>query len=149
MAPQESLPPTRGRPKIKTTTVTLVGGFLLLLFIGYAFLSKLGPTPTTQRVGDLRVSLYPTLTGPLRVGENNVEVKVTDASGQPVSDAKVTLRYRMAQMGKETQTPTRVAGLGLYQTSLYLPMSGSWEVAVQIQRGGEQLGTALFAFQVP
>lgn len=99
-----------------------------------------------QRVGDLQVALYTTLTGAPRVGENQFEVKLTDLADQPVSDAVVTLQYRMRQMGGSTQAPARAAGLGLYQATLHFPTAGTWDVEVHIERGGKEMGSALFPF---
>ncbi len=146
---KEQQQPVGTLSRTKTTLITLVGGGILLLLIGSAFWSKLSPPPNRQRVGDLTVFLYTTLTGAPQVGENQFEVKLTDLENQPVSDAVVTLQYGMRQMGGGTRAPSRAAGLGLYQTTLYFPMAGTWDVEVRIQRAGKQVGSALFTFTLP
>ena len=94
----------------------------------YSFLSELAPPPATQRAGDLEISLYPTLTGRPRVGDNQFEVKLRARQGQPVSqaEAEVEVAYSMGGMGHRRRVATRPEGHGIFSTVLSFTIAGTW-----------------------
>jgi RND family efflux transporter MFP subunit len=84
---------------------------------------------------------------PPRPGENAFEVKVTDISGQPVTDAGVSVTFSMPAMPsmsmpamKSAATLTH-AGDGVYRGNGQVVMAGRWDVTVSVTRAGQRLGT--------
>lgn len=74
------------------------------------------------------------------VGNNNVAVSVRDAAGKAVTDAKVTVDYSMPAMpGMPPMNYKANAALSgsEYKAVMNLSMSGAWNVAVKISRGGK------------
>ena len=132
---QETESPKRRRP----SRGALVGLALAAIAVGwliYAFLGELAPPPATQRVGDLEISLYSTLTGRPRVGQNQFEVKLRDPQGQPVSQAEVEVAYSMGGMGHGSWMATRPEGYGIFSTVLSFSMPGTWNAEVMVRRPG-------------
>lgn len=115
----------------------------------YAFLTSV-TAPLVRETGDLKIYLYPTLTGVPRVGDNNFEVKVLDREGRPVDGASVNVRYTMTGMsGMEARTlGARAVTQGIYETTLSLSMAGTWEVGVTVERPGVAPVTVSFPVQV-
>lgn len=74
------------------------------------------------------------------VGDNNVTVKVKDATGKYVTDAKVKVEYSMPAMpgmpAMNYKTDAELKG-NEYKAKMNLSMSGAWNVAVKITRGGK------------
>lgn len=72
--------------------------------------------------------------------DNNVAVVVKDASGNIVKEAKVKVEYSMPAMPgmppMNYKTDAVLAG-DEYKATLGLSMSGSWNIAVKITRGGK------------
>lgn len=110
---------------------------IAVVWIVYAFLGELAQPPATQRVDNLEVSLYSTLTGRPRVGDNQFEVKLHNRQGVPVSQAVVEVAYRMGGMGHANRMATRAEGFGIFSTSLSFPMAGTWNVEVLVRRPGQ------------
>jgi YtkA-like len=109
---------------------------IAVMWLVYVFLGELASPPATQRAGDLEVSLYPTLTGRPRVGDNQFEVKLGERQGQPVSQAAVEVAYGMGRMGDENRMATRPEGYGMFSTVLSFPQPGTWNVEVFVGRPG-------------
>lgn len=107
---------------------------IVVAWIIYAFWSQLAPPPATQRVDDLEISLYSTLTGRPRVGDNQFEVKLLHRQGQPVSQAEVDVAYSMVGMAHGRRMATRPEGYGVFSTVLSFPMPGTWNVKVIVRR---------------
>ena len=88
---------------------------------------------------------------PPRTGENTFEVAVRDASGQPISDADVSVTFFMPAMPTMNMPAMRdaaklpSAGGGIYRGSGQVIMAGRWDVTVDVSRGGQRLGTRQFA----
>jgi len=73
-------------------------------------------------------------------GDNNVTIEITDASGKPVTDAKVALECSMPPMpGMPPHSGHTAAELkgNKYTATMELVMRGSWNIAVKITRGGK------------
>lgn len=88
---------------------------------------------------------------PPRTGENTFEVMVKDASGQPISDADVSVTFFMPAMPTMNMPAMRnsaklpPAGGGMYRGSGQVIMGGRWDVTVDVSRGGQRLGSRQFA----
>ena len=74
------------------------------------------------------------------VGDNNIEIGIKDTSGKYVTDAKVRVEYSMSAMpGMPAMNYKTDAVLKNYKhrATMNLSMSGSWDIAVKITRGGK------------
>ena len=87
---------------------------------------------------------------PPTTGENVFEVTVKDRSGQPVSDADVSVQLfmpamptmNMPAMRNEVKLPH--AGGGVYRGPGQVLMAGTWDVTVTVTRAGQQIGSRKF-----
>jgi len=88
--------------------------------------------------------------GPPVVGANNIEIVVTDKGGKAVTDAKVLVTASMpAISGKpavENKAEAKPDG-GKYKAKIDLSRGGSWNMYVQIIKGGKT-STAKFIADV-
>ena len=88
---------------------------------------------------------------PPTTGESVFEVAVKDASGQPVTDADVSVQFfmpamptmNMPAMRNETKLPH--VGGGVYRGPGQVMMAGRWDVTVTASKGGQQMGRKQFA----
>jgi membrane fusion protein, copper/silver efflux system len=88
---------------------------------------------------------------PPKTGESSFEVAVKDASGQPVTDADVSVlqfmpampTMSMPAMKSETRLPH--AGGGVYRGPAQVLMAGRWDVTVTVTKSGRQIGRKQFA----
>jgi len=74
------------------------------------------------------------------VGDNNMKIEIKDATGKYVTDAKVVVDYGMPAMpGMPAMNYKADAELkgNEYKAKMNLSMSGSWNIAVKIARGGK------------
>jgi hypothetical protein len=84
---------------------------------------------------------------PPKVGENQFEVSVRDASGKPIADADVSVQFFMAAMptmnmpAMRNEVKLSPAGGGLYRGTGQVMMAGRWDASVTVTRGGQRLGT--------
>jgi hypothetical protein len=84
---------------------------------------------------------------PLVKGDNTLSVKVADASGKPVTDAGVSVRYYMppmpgmAPMDFNTQA---VFKGDRYAFSANVPMEGGWKAEVTVTLPGKPAAIATF-----
>jgi hypothetical protein len=96
--------------------------------------------------GDLTITLsvdrYP-----LVKGNNALNVKAADASGKPVTDAAVSVRYFMPPMPgmapMDFNTQAALKG-DQYSLSANVPMEGGWKAEVTVARPGKPAATATF-----
>jgi len=96
--------------------------------------------------GDLKVTLsvdrYP-----LVKGDNVLNVKLADASGKPVTDAVVNVRYYMPPMPgmapMDFNTQAVLKG-DKYVLSANIPMEGGWKAEVSTARPGQPAASATF-----
>ena len=88
--------------------------------------------------------------GPPVVGANNIEIVVTDKGGKAVTDAKVLVTASMPAMSGmpavEDKAEAKPDG-GKYKAKIDLAKGGSWNVSVQIIKGGKT-STAKFIADV-
>lgn len=138
----------RRRPMSRGALAGLALAVIALAWLLYALVSELATPPATQQVGDLEISLYSTLTGRPRVGDNQFEVKLRDRQGQPVSGANVEVAYSMGGMQHASRMATRPEGYGIFSTVLSFPMAGTWNVEVVVQRPNQPAVQAPFSLKV-
>ncbi len=106
-------------------------------------------TPVPERAGapSANIALRVTPDPPNAGRENQFEVTVTDASGQPIDDAGVSIQLYMAAMPTMNMPAMRneiklsSAGDGVYRGSGPVMMAGRWDATVTVTRGGQRLGT--------
>ncbi len=118
---------------------------VLLLLVSVAY----GANTMTKKAGELTVAVTIDKNPPV-TGKNNMDITVTDKTGKPVTDAKVTVEYSMPAMpgmppmnyksGAELKGET-------YKAVISPSMAGSWNVAVKVARGGKT-ETAKFTMDV-
>ena len=90
-----------------------------------------------RRVGDLMVSVYPAA-DTVRVGASAIRVRVRDATGAPVKQAKVSFNYAMDMAGMAIESAeAKQVGDGIYEGMAKFTMGGPWGVVVQIDRPGK------------
>ncbi len=84
---------------------------------------------------------------PLTAGDNAIEVTVKQRDGSPVTDAVVTAVFSMPAMPSMNMPAMRTSTTfvheanGRYRGNSQLAMGGTWNVAVTVSRGSEELGT--------
>lgn len=113
-----------------------VGAFILLFAAGVAYAKDY---EVTKKAGDYNVVVKIDKNPPV-VGDNNVSIEVTDASGHHARDAKVIVEYSMPAMpgmpAMNYKADAESKG-DTYNTKMNLSMSGSWNIAVKITRAGK------------
>ena len=99
--------------------------------------------------------------GPLRTGANELRVRVRDAQGAPVDDARVSLDYTMEMAGMAPMAGRARAeslGRGEYRAEANLEMAGTWQLEVAAERapgsaararGSLRTGSAAIELQAP
>jgi RND family efflux transporter MFP subunit len=89
---------------------------------------------------------FRTIPDPPKTGDNQFEAIVTDASGKPVDDADVTVRFYMPAMPTmnmppmQNETKLSPAGRGVYRGTGQIMMAGQWDTTITVSRGGQRLG---------
>jgi hypothetical protein len=109
-----------------------------------------GASAAVPNAPGLDIAFRP-VSDPPRTGENTFEVALRDASGQPVTDADVSVRLfmpamptmNMPAMQNET-TLVHTAG-GVYRGPGQVLMAGRWDVTVTARKGTQELGRQQFA----
>ncbi|MBF0505468.1 MAG: FixH family protein [Nitrospirae bacterium] len=116
----------------------------VMLMAGVAYAKGL---EVKQKAGDYNVEIRLDKNPPV-VGNNSMEIEITDASGRPVTDAKVLVNYSMPAMpGMPAANYKSVALLTgtKYAATLNPSMSGAWNVAVKITKSGK---TSIVKFNI-
>ncbi len=122
----------------------VVFALILLLIAGIAYAKDY---EVKKKTGEYDVTVKIDRNPPV-VGDNNITVEIKDASGKHVADAKVKVEYSMPAMpGMPPMNYKADAALSgnEYKTKMNLSMSGAWNVAVKITKGGK---TATVKFNV-
>jgi len=84
---------------------------------------------------------------PLVKGDNDVSVKITDATGKAVTDAKVTARFfmpAMPGMAPMSSKPEPVLKGDVYGFKANVSMEGTWKAEISVVRPGKSAVTATF-----
>ena len=109
---------------------------LLLLIAGIAYAKDY---EVKKKAGDYTVEIKIDKNPPV-VGDNNMEIEIKDAAGKYVTDAKVKVEYSMPAMpgmpAMNYKTDAALSG-SEYKAKINFSMSGAWNVAVKITRGGK------------
>jgi len=103
---------------------------------------------SAKQATDLTIALFSAPNPPIR-GNDVLEAVITDAQGQPVTDAQVAFDLDMTNMshGKNVVVATP-QGEGRYAGRVFFMMPGPWRVITFVQRPGQPLVQARFDFQV-
>lgn len=76
---------------------------------------------------------------PVRIGRATVTLRLSDAAGQPVRQARIALEADMAHPGMRPEFgDAREAGAGRYQGQLAFTMAGDWVVVIHVTLPGGQ-----------
>ncbi|HMK56617.1 MAG TPA: FixH family protein [Dissulfurispiraceae bacterium] len=109
---------------------------VVLIAFGAAFGAGL---EVKQKAGEYNVEIKLDKNPPI-VGSNNVEIEVKDSAGKYVTDAKVKVDYSMPAMpgmpAMNYKTDAVLSGQK-YTAKMDLSMSGPWNIAVKISKGGK------------
>ena len=92
--------------------------------------------PQTKKVGDLSLTLS-TEPSPPKDGENLLRLKVVDASGKSIENAKVVFSYTMAMPGMKSVKVLASFRNGQYEGKVKFGMAGTWEVTVLVSPPGQ------------
>ena len=101
--------------------------------------------PAIAQTGSATLTLT-TRPSPLGVGQNQFDVSVKDAKGQPIADAEVAIVLLMPADPKtkhpemKTEGKLNNVGKGRYNGIAMVTMAGDWEVTVTATRNGKPLG---------
>ena len=99
---------------------------------------KLPENTAAQESGGRYVSLGMTPYPPSSGGDTNFVVTLKDASGQPVTDATISLDLTMPSMWMPPKQLTMYfVSAGKYHAAGQFTMRGGWRIELLITRGGE------------
>jgi len=123
---------------MKRSLVVIAGALVGVILIGAAC-SKTGSSGKISRgtviktatVGNLTATLSNS-TGQLKLGDQEVMLDFTDASGKPVDVGAVSLNFHMAQMGPMTEMNdatsfTTTGTPGVYRGKVNIEVAGEWQ----------------------
>ena len=88
---------------------------------------------------------------PPRKGGNTIRVKVSDASGAPVSGAEVFVTFFMPAMPAMGMAAMRVPfalsdkGNGIYEGTGQLDSGGTWQVTIVAKKSGQTIANKQFS----
>jgi membrane fusion protein, copper/silver efflux system len=104
---------------------------------GMAPANKTPAGTSKKKAGDLALALL-TNPSPVRIGENRIQVTVSNQQGNPVSPAQVQLTFTMPMPGMLPATvPMTARAEGTYEATVNLGMAGQWDLTILIQRAGQ------------
>lgn len=103
-----------------------------------------------KKAGDLNVSIKIDRNPPV-TSSNNFTIRITDAAGKAVTDAKVLLSYSMPPMpgmppGSFKVEPA-ISG-EVYKAKVSYSMAGSWNHDLKITHGGKTVVSTKFTIDV-
>lgn len=141
--------------------ILFIAGLLIIALLGAAgyFLADWQSSSESMSSGTVDAPIYQS--GPFRVsvalqpespvvGENQIVIKVEDAQGNPVSDAKVQAYGEMPAMGAMPAMRAPAAldekQAGIYSGSMNLEMRGEWPMTLNISKSG--LGETRMGFDM-
>jgi Cu(I)/Ag(I) efflux system membrane fusion protein len=87
--------------------------------------------PQEKKVGDVTIA-FSTAPVPPRVGDNRLRVRLTDAQGETIKNAKVSFSFTMPMPGMaDVSTKGVLSKEGYYEAKANLGMGGTWHVTVR------------------
>lgn len=129
-----------------------LGGHAALL-CGFVLLAQCATAHGTraQDVGAAtaaEVNVKATLSKSPTVGENALQIAITDSKGAAIKDAKVTVSVAITSMDMGTTRPKVTnKGDGTYSAAVNFSMAGPWRVVVRVETSGHKALTKSFDFQ--
>ncbi|MHB8110030.1 MAG: FixH family protein [Syntrophorhabdaceae bacterium] len=102
----------------------------------------------TRKAGDLDVSIMMDRNPPVS-GKNEVTIRISDRSGKPVKDARVTFKYSMPAMSGMPAMSYSVDAApegDAYRATVNYSMPGSWNNEVTIVR--DKKSSVIFTIDV-
>lgn len=114
---------------MKTEAITA----LLLVVSGTTATTAMAASLTTA-VGGARVEVSSAPEPPVKDRKTAYTLRLLDAGGTPITDARVTLTGRMSD-GMSVATPLRPAGeAGVYLGEVLFTMDGPWDLTLRVVR---------------
>lgn len=98
---------------------------------------------TRRRVGDYEVEVRMDRNPPV-VGDNHIEIRIKEASGKSVTDAKVLVNYYMPPMPRMVPMNYKIDAKlkgEKYVATMNFIMTGPWIIAIKITAAGKTLTT--------
>ncbi len=112
--------------------------FVLILFLTAGIVYAKDFT-VKKKAGEYNVEVKIDKNPPV-VGNNNIKVEIEDADRKYITDAKVKIEYSMPAMPgmppMNYKTDAELKG-NEYKATMNFSMSGPWNIAVKIIRGGK------------
>jgi hypothetical protein len=102
--------------------------------------------PGATTTGGLNIT-FVSRPDPPETGDNTIEVSVKQPDGTPVTDAEVVAVLSMPAMpsmnmpAMRTEAPLKHDGNGVYRGAAQVSMAGTWNVAVNVSRGGQRVAS--------
>jgi hypothetical protein len=121
---------------------------IAVLSIGFAaspVLAQSETKPAAKKASNVDITLVSPAPGP-KAGDNQFEVMVKDANGQPIADAEVSVSLVMAAMPAmkmpemRNDVKLKPAGGGKYTSSGSVPMAGKWKTTITVKKSGKEIG---------
>lgn len=101
--------------------------------------SQLPANTAAQAVGSLNVALALSPYPPVGFQKGGFDVTLTDAQGQAITDAKISLDLTMPAMPMPQNTlDAQHTGNGIYHATGMFTMRGLWQIEIIIERGGQK-----------
>jgi hypothetical protein len=116
---------------------------ILLLLAGIAYAKD---HELTKEAGQYNIAVKIDK-NPAVVGDNNVVIGITDASGHHVGDARVELYYFMPSMPSMNYTADARPEGDVYNATVKPTMPGDWDLEVKFTRPGEKGHKVTFSFK--
>jgi nitrogen fixation protein FixH len=101
-------------------------------------------TSTSKDKANITLTTEPS---PAQKGPNTVRVQLTDASGQPITGAAVTVTFSMPAMPSMNMPAMNIIakttdkGAGMYEGKADLGSGGMWQVTILAQRNSQTIAT--------
>lgn len=112
---------------------------MMVVMMAFAGIAYAKDYEVSKKAGEYSVEAKIDKNPPV-VGDNNIAVEIKDASGKYVTDAKVKIEYSMPAMPgmppMNYKTDAEAKGDG-YKAKMNLSMSGPWNIAIKITKGGK------------
>jgi Flp pilus assembly protein CpaB len=116
---------------------------LIMILMMAVFASVYADEFMTKKAGNYTIMAHFEKDPPVK-GENKLIIAIKDKAGQPVEDAKVTVKYYVVAERQSTQKPyteyntdAKAAG-SEYRAILNLTMKGPWYIETKFVRGGKE-----------
>ena len=107
-----------------------------------------GTEMTQVPMSQTSMKLDAKLKGPSKVGENEVQLSLADATGKPITGAKIQASVAMTSMDMGTSHPNvKELGKGVYTVKAPFSMAGPWRVTFVVTTKDRQSGTFSFDFE--